>query len=230
MIDALSLETLPKASKLDPRHQMAMSLRFQDMPQKHIAQKIGVAYDTVRSWFKTGGLLEVPYREFCNRVMNPAPAMATNTEALTVADRLKEAAPNALESVIQLSKSATKEEVKLGASKDILDRAGYAPVQRLVNVHAIDEMSIDQLNAYVDGILTRVEKKTIDYKPVDARLDADPTIDMDQSAHALDVPDVLPDASPSSPDVHAHDTPAHDGVSDTRAPHDSADNVAPSNE
>ena len=48
-----------------------------------------------------------------------------------VKDTIEEVSEKALDSVIELSQNAVKENVRLDASKDILDRAGYAPVQKI---------------------------------------------------------------------------------------------------
>lgn len=48
---------------------------------------------------------------------------------------LESKAEKAAEFVYSLAESADNEGVRLGASKDILDRAGYKPVEKSMNLH-----------------------------------------------------------------------------------------------
>lgn len=48
-----------------------------------------------------------------------------------VRETIDERSEDALDSIVALSTDAVKENVRLDAAKDILDRAGYAPVQKI---------------------------------------------------------------------------------------------------
>lgn len=144
-------QPIPKF-ELNSRHMQAMALRFSGKKFKDIAPLVGRSESVVKHWFASDGCLWNPYKQYCDKLMNPVPAM-TNTEAVNVADRLKQVAPKALENVINLANSAKREQVKAQCNFDILDRAGYAPVQKQINVHAVEELSMNDLTSLVDGIL-----------------------------------------------------------------------------
>ena len=63
--------------------------------------------------------------------------------AVTVQDRLKQLAPECVESVNDL-RSDKSSDIKLRASQDILNRAGFMPVQKNLNVLIIDDMTPSQ--------------------------------------------------------------------------------------
>ena len=67
--------------------------------------------------------------------------------------KIFEHAPNALSKVSTLMESAEKQEVQLKAATDLLDRAGFAPVQRTLNLTLVEEMSRDELIAGIRAIL-----------------------------------------------------------------------------
>ena len=61
----------------------------------------------------------------------------------TVTERLKQLAPECVESVNDL-RSDKSSDIKLRASQDILNRAGFMPVQKNLNVLIIDDMTPSQ--------------------------------------------------------------------------------------
>lgn len=166
-VNAVTMENPKTARPLTPSQQLAMSLRFQNKTSKQIGEAIGKSPSTVEHWFARDGQLFDAYIAYCNSVLTPA-VPTTHNEARSVAETLKSAAPAALEQVIALSNGAKREQVKLSASQDILDRAGYMPIQKMLNVHMVEELSIDQLDTYVLGILGKTAEKTPVYSPVEA--------------------------------------------------------------
>lgn len=188
----------PLKRPLTPAHQQAMILKFQGKDYPKIALELRLNVGTVRNWFQKTGLLYGEYQRYCNELMNNVPKV-TNADARTVAERLKEAAPAALESIIDLSTNAKREQVKLAASADILDRAGYAPVQKLLNVHMIDEMDMTQLDQYVDNILMRHDKRALGL-PVYKEGAHDTPTDT-PSSEPIDVPDLTYVGEAVIPDV-----------------------------
>ena len=132
----------------------ALALRFQGKTYKQIALDLKVKEQTVCKWFMTRGLLYDEYASYCKQLaLSPKIPLAIHTESLNVSDRLKQVAPSALESIIDLSSSAKKEDVKLRASADLLDRAGYKPIERSINVNAIEELSEVNLSDLVSQLL-----------------------------------------------------------------------------
>lgn len=68
-------------------------------------------------------------------VVDDATARSIASENLTkpnIRQYLEDRASDAAEMVYQLSQEATGEAIRLNASKDILDRAGYAPMEKSV--------------------------------------------------------------------------------------------------
>lgn len=133
--------------------QKAIALRFAGHTYEQIAKALGKANVTISSWFKPNGQIADVYSQYCHDKMNPSAPM-THAQAQSVADTIKSLAPMAIDTVADLARNAKREQVRLGAAADILDRAGYAPVQKMINVHAIDEMNVGELDILIGGILT----------------------------------------------------------------------------
>ncbi|GEM_PF-4032358 len=68
-------------------------------------------------------------------------------------------APRAVNQIQKLALGARKEEVQLKASVDMLDRAGFAPVQKQFHVNIYEEMSIDQLRSVIRSIIAAAEAR-----------------------------------------------------------------------
>lgn len=74
-----------------------------------------------------------------------------------------EEAPKSLRTIVKIrDKKDVNPATRFIAAKDLLDRAGYAPVQKTANVHLVEEMSAEELNrtfqTFVDA--AKVKKKT----------------------------------------------------------------------
>lgn len=69
--------------------------------------------------------------------------------------RIFELAPGSLQRIAELRKSR-KDDVALRASADLLDRAGFAPVQRSLQLHAVEEMDRAALAGAITGLLARL--------------------------------------------------------------------------
>lgn len=69
-------------------------------------------------------------------------------------------APKAVQQIQRLATLARKEEVQLKASADMLDRAGFAPVQKsLIGITAVEEMSREELIAEINRMIdTRLDQ------------------------------------------------------------------------
>jgi len=59
--------------------------------------------------------------------------------------------PIALNAVIHLIESAESEAVKLSAAKDIMDRGGLKPVERIEQTN-VDQMSLEEINRELDAL------------------------------------------------------------------------------
>ena len=73
---------------------------------------------------------------------------------------LRDCVPGALAQLKNLSDSAISEEVKLGAIKDILDRAGYKPVERIDQIISHADKSTQELERELEALIgvTQVEE------------------------------------------------------------------------
>lgn len=67
--------------------------------------------------------------------------------------KIFELAPKMLEKVATLASGAKKEEVQLKASTDLLDRAGFNPVQKSIQLSIVEEMPRDELIQSIRAIL-----------------------------------------------------------------------------
>ena len=65
---------------------------------------------------------------------------------------LQDSVPGALSHLRTLSTDAISEAVKLGAIKDILDRAGYKPAERIEQTISHSEKSIDELKRELEAL------------------------------------------------------------------------------
>lgn len=145
-----SLSTRP----LKEIHKTAIALRFQGKKYQEIADILKLKEHTIRVWFMTKGILFNDYASYCKQMaLGPKFPTAIHSHTLSVYEKLKEYAPQAVNNIISLADSATREQVKLQANADLLDRAGYKPVERIVNLNMVEEMGLKDLNILVDGIL-----------------------------------------------------------------------------
>jgi hypothetical protein len=140
---------------LSPAHHLAMSLRFQGKSYAEIGKAVNLHAGTVRNWFMVNGALHSAYTKYCANVMDASISVKEiHAPAISVGERLKQVAPIALENVIDLANNAKREQVKAQCNFDLLDRAGYKPIERTLNVHAVEEMGAEDLTKLVDGLLT----------------------------------------------------------------------------
>jgi len=147
---------------LKPKEIMAINMKFQGKSNPEISKMLNVTPNTVSTWFCKQGKLRKAYEARCRELLAPSvhPAVSTDS-ALSVAERLKAEAPAALSTIVELSRGAKREQVRYQSSADILDRAGYAPVQKNLNVDMVGEMTMQELDALVLGIVSETEAKPI---------------------------------------------------------------------
>ena len=70
---------------------------------------------------------------------------------------MQDAVPAALGQLRALSNEALSEAVRLGAVRDILDRAGYKPVERVESTSRIETASMDDLRRELEALTGSVE-------------------------------------------------------------------------
>lgn len=124
----------------------ALELRQQKVSYREIAKQLNVSHMTVKRWAS----------EDVTRNANSLGVSVTTVTRQDIQKRIFEAAPGALQTVVSLSTDCPKPEIKLNASRDLLDRAGFAPATKILNVHAVEEMTRDQLLSGIMSMITGV--------------------------------------------------------------------------
>lgn len=125
------------------KYERAMHLRFQGKTYKEIAQELKVGHHRVRVWFATGGVLHQRYETFAIE----ARSVVKDLQLKSVTELIQEEAPNSLKTIVSIrDKKDVNPATRFIAAKDLLDRAGYAPVQKTANVHVVEEMTADELH------------------------------------------------------------------------------------
>ena len=74
---------------------------------------------------------------------------------------LQDSVPGALSNLKTLSTEAISEAVKLGAIKDILDRAGYKPAERIEQSISHTDMSTDELKRELEALTGSSEPEVV---------------------------------------------------------------------
>tara|TARA_R110002020_G_scaffold349156_1_gene562800 strand:+ start:498 stop:902 length:405 start_codon:yes stop_codon:yes gene_type:complete len=74
---------------------------------------------------------------------------------------LQDSVPGALSNLKTLSTEAISEAVKLGAIKDILDRAGYKPAERIEQSISHTDMSTDELRRELEALTGSTEPEVV---------------------------------------------------------------------
>lgn len=140
---------------LHPKYANAIQLKFQDKSYKEIASLLGAKTQTVRTWFMSSGKLFQKYADYCTALLDPAQA-----NSITVQEKINTHATKAVDKMGELIEGKS-EDVQYRASKDILDRAGYAPIQKSMNIHAIDDLSELQLNDELERLTEKYIPSTV---------------------------------------------------------------------
>lgn len=96
----------------------------------------------VKDYLETGNGTQSALKNYDTTDYKTASVIATeNLEKPRVIAYLESKAEKAAEFVYQLAESGENENVRLGASKDILDRAGFKPVEKSLSVNANVEVA-----------------------------------------------------------------------------------------
>lgn len=56
---------MPKLKNLSEKYWTAIDMKWQSFSYYEIAKKLGVSLDTVKSWFRSNGLLRKHYEDYC---------------------------------------------------------------------------------------------------------------------------------------------------------------------
>lgn len=143
---------MPKLKELNKKHKEAIRLRYEGNTEDEIverltAQKMKTTANTIKSWFRTGGLLEAEYKKHCRE---QADMEAEIEKALRERARhiMKGAVKTAAEMLVALMGS-DRDEVKLKACLKIIEQEFGKSVQP-VSGNITYEQIIRQLEAEKD--------------------------------------------------------------------------------
>jgi transposase len=129
---------IPGYTDLKTNQIQAVQLRFADKSYAEIAATLNVHIQTVKQWFSRGplsGALEA----YTRNLIEPE-----QSAVMTVQSKIKSHAHAAVDRMHSLL-NADSEDVQFRSAKDLLDRAGYAPIQKNLNIESIADMNDDQL-------------------------------------------------------------------------------------
>lgn len=79
-----------------------------------------------------------------------------------IAQKIYALASVSVETVDKLRRTGKKEDIRLKAAIDLLDRAGFAPVQKQLNVSIVEEMSREQLLQGIKSLASAINRESID--------------------------------------------------------------------
>lgn len=128
--------------QLSEQHYKIMELMLQGMPRQAIADRLDLTHQQVSLATNSKPFIEEYDKikdELCERTKG------------VVEESLQRNAPLALAQIVALSQGATAERVKLNASQDILDRAGYKPVDK--HIHELQVNINEETMIHVNQVL-----------------------------------------------------------------------------
>lgn len=150
--DLLKDDALDMADK----YQKAMHMRFNGKKYKEIALAVGRKEQRVRCWFMRGGPLHQRYKDFCREALSVVPGL----EVRSVIEKIRDEAPKSVDTITDIrDNKKVNPATRYIAAKDMLDRAGYAPVQKQANVHYVEEMSAEELDRTFQSLIDGAQKK-----------------------------------------------------------------------
>lgn len=147
--------------KLNEQHYMAIQMTLQGASRKEIASKLGVTGHTIYHWG-----LDADYQAEITRLREELAVQVKET----VAAGLRDHVPNALAQVVVLSQGGQSEKVRLSASQDILDRAGFGAIQKQ---HKVVEITFPPGTLELaQKVMAELNARTIESVPPGERAEA----------------------------------------------------------
>ena len=78
---------------------------------------------------------------------------------------ITDAVPNVLNQIIHLATAATSEPVRLQACRNLLDRAGFKPTEKIEQTHIEDDRPLEELRTELAELMGEVQKPEVEYIP-----------------------------------------------------------------
>lgn len=126
--------------RLSPRHKNILALIASGMKNREISRMEGMPDESRISVIKNSPAGKAYLQRLSAEMVQ---GITENTQEL-IASHSREA----VQTVVQLMRAAASENVRLSASKDLLDRGGHKPVERQEHVHVeVDGEDVDRLVA-----------------------------------------------------------------------------------
>lgn len=114
----------------------------------------------VKDYIDTGNGVQSALNHYDTDNYNSANQIAIeNLQKPTILQAIESHAEKAESMVYHLSQNAKAEVIRLNASKDILDRAGYKPIDRSVNTNLNLTKSIDPTDETIINSLKAIQEK-----------------------------------------------------------------------
>lgn len=115
----------------------------------------------VKDYIDTGNGTQSALNNYDTNDYNTAAVIASqNLNKLKVREAIESHAPAAQSMVFKLSQEAEAEGVRLSASKDILDRAGFKPIDKTESVNI--DINVDATNPKAIAIAEKYEQELKD--------------------------------------------------------------------
>lgn len=149
-------------STLQPPHRLR-ELDAKEKKDKYIIElrSKGYTYDQIKKETKySKSMISVVLKKYVLRAQQDANLMRNPSLSKgEIQSRIFHYAPDALENIKRLSRRSKKDEVKLSASKDIMDRAGFKPVEKHALIHFVDTMNRTELMEGIQSILNSIRSR-----------------------------------------------------------------------
>lgn len=149
---------LPRGNK--QTYAIAIRMRLNGHTNKEIAEVVGCEPNTVAHWFTRGGLLAKPYERLSEQTLSIL------LDRDSIQKRILSEVPRSIEVVCNVRDNPSeKGSARVAAGFGIMDRAGFGPVQKNVQLSAYAELTseqiTEQLGALLDQVECRIERENI---------------------------------------------------------------------
>lgn len=167
--DATTCATPPATpdTPVSLKKEKALELVRRGMSYRQVAKQLSVTPSTVMRWARADA-------------MNYATPLRVPTAIISRDDinrKILELAPDCVETVDNLRRTSRKDDVRLRASADLLDRAGFRATDRLAVFHAIEDMDAEQLRTSLANLISAIKTRQIS---------SDPSINVDSTHNNQD--------------------------------------------
>jgi phage terminase small subunit len=113
----------------------------------------------VKDYLETGNGTQAVLNNYDTEDPNTAGVIAwENLRKPKIQARLHDASDGAVATIVSLSQGADNENVRLAASKDILDRAGFKPVEKSINLNVTADISNPKAKELADKYEDELKK------------------------------------------------------------------------